>query len=209
MKESTLSVGRLSALFAAVAALSIALIMLLPSAAHAADYAAAGSDAIGAASADKALTIGAAATTKTVKHADFTTKLSVAKKKATVVKKGTTKLKVKPNGGYVMFKAPKTKTYKLTLSNLTSKNPIYSAFAEVLKPQDKSILMTDVKTQGGRSNVLWLADKANVAKDKKDPISSRLASRYAKIKLKKGERVFLYIYGTKTIGTFKATLKIA
>ena len=205
MKENSLSIGRLSALVLAVAALAVAFVVAMPTAAHAADYAAATADSFAAAADVQAPALSAATTTKTVKKQSFTTELKVAKKKALVVKKGTTKLKVKGKG-YVVFKAPKTKTYYLKLSNLKGAKPVYSAYASIMTPTPySSITHTQVVTKGGKTDTLWLADKANAYTGKKVTTASGLASRTAKIKLKKGSLVFVYINSGDPI---KATLNI-
>ena len=141
-----------------------------------------------------------------MKKADFTTSPKVAKKKAVTVKKGTTKLRVKAGGGYVMFKAPKTKTYYLTFSNVKSKNGVGSMFVFIQKPSSgKYIFSADVKTKGGKTHVLWLADKKNVNKSAKDAKDWCLASRTATIKLKKGQMLFMNVYDSNSVNL---TLKI-
>ena len=67
---------------------------------------------------------------KTIKPQEYTKKVSVANKKAAVVKKGTTKLTFKKGYGYIKFVAPATKTYKFTFSNLKGgKNPYEAMLA--------------------------------------------------------------------------------
>lgn len=205
MKENSLSIGRLSALVLAVAALAVAFVVAMPTAAHAADYTAASADSFTAAADVQAPALSAATTTKTVKKQKFTTELKVAKKKAAVVKKGTTKLKVKQQG-YVVFKAPKTKTYYLKFSNPKATGGLISMFIETQQPyENKYLWLADVTTKGGKSDVLWLADKANVNKSDKKATNWRLSSRTAKIKLKKGEAIYAYLYASKN---FNITLNI-
>ena len=74
------------------------------------------------------------------------------------------------------------------------------------KPYDKKyVFLADVVTKGGKSNTLWLADKAHVSKAADDAKDWRLASRTAKIKLKKGESLYMYMYFMRN---FNVTLKI-
>ena len=205
MKENSLSIGRLSALVLAVAALAVAFVVAMPTAAHAADYTAASADSFAAAADVQAPALSAAATTKTVKKADFTTSLKVAKKKAATVKKGTTKLKGKKSG-YIVFKAPKTKTYYLKFSNAKAKGGLLSMFVEMQQPFDgEYVFLADVYTKGGKTDVLWLADKAHVDKKASKAKDWRLASRTAKIKMKKGEKLYMYMYATKN---FNITLNV-
>jgi len=205
MKENSLSIGRLSALVLAVAALAVAFVVAMPTAAHAADYTAASADSFAAAADVQAPALSAATTTKTVKTAKFTTELKVAKKKAVTVKKGTTKLKVKKSG-YIVFKAPKTKTYYLKFSNAKAKGGLFSMFVEMQQPYDsKYVFLADVATKGGRTDTLWLADKAHVSKTADKAKDWRLASRTAKIKMKKGEKLYMFMYTTKD---FSITLNI-
>lgn len=169
--------GKTKKLFALFLALTVAATLALPSAAFAA--------------------------TKTVKGCDFQTSTKVAKKKATTVKKGTTKLNVKKGQGYVKFKATKTKKYSFTFSKVTSKGFSSNAFVEVQsasKNYPSSITFLDVKTKGGKTNTLWLT--ANGYSPSGTGTYKTLPSRTAKVKLKKGQWVYFYIYnganGNKT-----------
>lgn len=148
-----------------------------------------------------------AATSKTVAYQDFTSKTKVIKKKATIVKKGTTKLTFKKGQGYVRFKAPSTKTYTFYFKNAKQSKGV-CGFVEVQTP-DKSdssySFLTKVKTQGGNSNTLWLT--FNGAKSTGKGVDRNLPSRYAKIKLKKGQEIYFYFYAaynTKATATFIA-----
>ena len=205
MKENSLSIGRLSALVLAVAALAVAFVVAMPTAAHAADYTAASADSFAAAADVQVPALSAAATTKTVKKQSFTTELKVAKKKAITVKKGTTKLKVKKTG-YVVFKAPKTKTYYLKYSNVKAKASMVALFVMMQKPAEgKYLWTTNVTTKGGKTDSLMLTDKAHVSKTAKEAKNWYLASRTAKIKMKKGEKLYMYLDGTSN---FNITLNI-
>lgn len=137
----------------------------------------------------------AAAKTKTVKKKTFSTSTSAINKKATKVKKGTTKLYIKKGQGYVKFKAPKTKTYKFTISKCTSKKRNVSGYFYIMKPDSHSpkySFITQVKTKGGKTGTLWLS--ANGYKStSSDTLTKPLSSRTGSIKLKKGQTVYLYI----------------
>ena len=147
----------------------------------------------------------AATTTTTARAAKFTTELKVAKKKAVAVKKGATKLKVKKSG-YIVFTALKTKTYYLKFSNANARGGLPSMFVEIQRPfYSKYVFLADVYTKGGKSNTLWLADKAHVNKKANKAKDWRLASRTAKIKMKKGEKLYMYLDGTSN---FNITLNI-
>lgn len=141
-----------------------------------------------------------AAAKKTVKKADFTTKTATIKKKATRVKKGTTKLTIKKGEGYLKFTAPSTKTYSFKFSNVKCSYGA-SAFVEV-QTQDSYdpsySFLTKVKTKGGKSDTLWLSIGGYTSGS---GVNKRLASRTGKIKLKKGQDIYFYFYN----GTRKST----
>ena len=149
----------------------------------------------------------AQAASKTVKSQEFSTKTSVIEKKATSVKKGTTKLTFKSGQGYLKFKATKTKKYKFTFSNVKSQSGS-SAFVEVQRPDASSpkySFMTDVKTKGGKNSALWLSQNGYKYNSGK-LVNRNLPSRSATIKLKKGQKVYFYFYSSS--GKTKAKLKI-
>lgn len=156
--------------------------------------------------------IAQAATKKTIKNQNFTTKTAVANKKATKIsKKGTYNLKLKGIEGYIVFTAPKTATYTFTFSNF--KNSVSydsSCLIEtqtVSKYDSSNIFFTDVKTQGGKANTLYMS--VNGHKGSGSGISLRRSSRYARIKLKKNQKLYFYTYtGTKGMtGKLKITSK--
>lgn len=148
------------------------------------------------------------AATKTVKKQAFTTKTSVIKKKATTVKKGKTTLVVAKGQGYVKFKAPATKVYSFTFSGLKSKSA-GSAFVEV-QTQDKSSpsysFLTDVKTQGGKHDTLWLSVSGYRDKYNKG-VNKCIASRYGKKKLAKGQEIFFFFYNGSSKTTANLVIK--
>lgn len=121
-------------------------------------------------------------------------------------------LTFKKGEGYVRFKAPKTKTYSFTFSNVKDKNRGVCAFVMVQKflPKTKYspayLRLAQVKTAGGKSNTLWLSVNGYKATGYKGT-SKRLASRTGKIKLKKGEVIYLYFYNNSAKTTAKLNIK--
>ena len=90
-----------------------------------------------------------AAAKKTVKKTDWTFEIATIQKRATQVKKGTTKLTIKKGEGYLKFTAPSTKTYSFKFSDVKSSFGA-SAFVEV-QTQDSYdhsySFLTKVKTK--------------------------------------------------------------
>ena len=152
----------------------------------------------------------AAAAKKTVKNSKFLTSTSATNKKAAVVKKGTTNLTFTKGQGYVKFKAPKTKTYSFTFSNLTGGKYDSFTFVSVQKKYSsnkKYITLTKVKTAGGRTDFLNLS-----VNGKKDNINSKtidkyLAKRTGKIKLKKGEEIYFHLSNSGSKTKMKLVIK--
>ena len=137
------------------------------------------------------------------------------KKKAKTVKVGTTELTLK--NGIVKFTAKKNKKYKFIFSNLSGSNayegPINVCeykYGTTMMPFNSSL----VKTQGGKTYILNIGtqDAENHDADTDVPLVKRaLTSRYAKIKLKKGQTIYFLIclVGTTGEGDYNnLTLKI-
>ena len=155
--------------------------------------------------------IEAQAATKSVKNIKFSPTLTTKiQKYATVVKKGSTKLQVK-NQGYVRFKVPSTKTYSFKFSGMTStKNKFNNGYAYIMLPtyrsysNDYDLSHLTFSTTGGKTATAWYHTKylADTAKT----TGSFLASRTCKVKLKKGQTIYLYLsFATK--GTINLTIK--
>ena len=141
-------------------------------------------------------------------------------KKAPALKLGTTYKVNSRNNMLVKFTAPKTGTYKVTISNIAT-YPKVKGRADhnlgnlyIRKPSSYgSYLMSQtVKTQGGRCSYLSTATKDSYNdfyKGRKVTTDTYLASRYGKIKLKKGETIYMdYSYtgkGGKCTYTMKVT----
>ncbi len=150
----------------------------------------------------------AATQTKSVKKQTFSTRTNTIKKKAATVKKGTTKLVIKKGEGYVKFKAPKTKYYKFTFSNFKSKKFSSNGFIYIQKPDKYSpeySWQENVKTKGGKSTTLWMS--VNGYKHSGKLLYRPLAKRTGKIKLKKGETVYIYFYFSSSKHTGKVSIK--
>lgn len=137
------------------------------------------------------------ASAKTIKPKEtkFLTSYNDAYKISTAVKQGVT-YKVKmayKRACFLRFKVPKTKTYTFKCYNITGKNSDIFGYFYVMRKYSStanSITMTKVKTQGGNASTLWISKKGS----NKVTETSYLKSRYGKVKLNKGEVVFIYIY---------------
>ena len=156
-------------------------------------------------------TIEAQAATKSVKKISYSSTLtSKIKNNATVVKRGTTKLKL-GHQGYLRFKAPATKTYSFKFSGQTSSsgntnngyayimNPVYSSYSKKY-----TLERLQFSTTGGKATTAWYHTKAYA--DTEKTTSAFLASRTCKLKLKKGQTVYLYMYFANN-GTINLTIK--
>ena len=139
----------------------------------------------------------ARAATKTVKKIDSSYDLtSKIKKKATVVKKGTTTLKVNTTG-YLKFKVPATKTYTFTLNKHTSSTGSYNCgFFHILRPtkdtytNEYHLKNLTFSTQGGKTTSTFFQSDSYTGKI---TTGSFLPKRTCKIKLKKGQTIYLYL----------------
>lgn len=144
---------------------------------------------------------------KTVKPQGYTKKVSVANKKAAVVKKGTTKLTFTKGEGYIKFVAPATKTYVFTFSNLKqSKNVKYPdklvAFYVQVKSAKypKNLIIKKVSTKGGKAPYL----KMNVNNYCPDAYPDKKVDWYektrtGKVHLKKGQAIYFWLDGCEKI----------
>ena len=135
-----------------------------------------------------------AAKKATIKSANFNTRRAPVAKRATKVTKGTYKLTIAGGKGYAKFTAPATKTYTFNVSNVKDSNRGSNGYWYIMTSHgyssSKYIGQTEVKTQGGKTTTMWMT--VNGYKSSGTGTSKNLASRYAKIKLKKGETVFVY-----------------
>lgn len=150
---------------------------------------------------------------KTIKPQEYTKKVSVANRKAAVVKKGTTNLTFKKGYGYIKFVAPSTKTYTFTFSKLKqSKNVEYPDDYVAFMAQVKSaryankLIKKKLTTKGGQSSSLNMAvnKPAEFYSDKK--VDWYEMTRTGKVKLKKGQAIYFWLDGTEKI-TGKLVIK--
>ena len=134
---------------------------------------------------------------RTVKYQKYNASTSSIKKKAVTVKKGTTNLTITKGEGWIKFKAPSTKTYSFTFSNLKTKNDGVIAYVD-FKKQDKYdknwLTYVKVATKGGKTDALWLKSK-DFSESTTKLIYRPLNSRTGKVKLKKGEILYMYYSG--------------
>ena len=161
-----------------------------------------------------AVPVAAMAAVKTVKKSEFTTKLSAAEKKGLTVKKGKTVLKV--SQGYVKFTAPASGKYTFTfagLKQLSSKGYEvgHTSFMKKSPYSDTSITTLMIKTKGGKTSAMDLCTKAfhnKNNKGKKITTSTYIPSRSTTLSLKKGEKVFIYMYfGSQVRDQITLTIK--
>ncbi len=134
----------------------------------------------------------------TVKSQKFTNTASVAKKKATKVSAGKTysitfKTKGYDCGGFVKFVAPKSKTYTISVSNLSTDDGKYccGSLAEMLvdPKHPQSVIFID-QARGSYSGKHWIniaGQSFNNNYTKDYPPKNK-----AKVKLNKGETLFLH-----------------
>ena len=161
---------------------------------------------------------GAQAKTITVKKCEFTTSLPKVKKLAKSVGKGTVTLVLTAEkkkyacSGYVKFKAPKTKTYKFTFSSFkglgTGKGEKFTGFNYImLNMSDKYIGQEQVTTQGGKTTALWTSSTNREINTKTELLDRTLHSRYGKIRLKKGQTAYIYMYHSCPKVSLKLNIK--
>lgn len=122
-------------------------------------------------------------------------------KKAPAVKTGKTTVTMKVGDGMVKFVAPKTKTYKITVSNyvdLKDKKGRLNGHFNICEvkgnPKSQYLSSMQFKTQGGKADTLKAANKIWIGdrKEKKVTSYSYLPSRTATVKLKKGQPIYIY-----------------
>ncbi|MBR0410817.1 MAG: hypothetical protein IJI25_07420 [Eubacterium sp.] len=128
-----------------------------------------------------------------LKNQSFTSKKSVARKKAVTVKRGGWTVKMGTLGtGFLKFKAPKTKKYVFNYSGLQSNSSYTNGYTYVMvdsKYGNNYLTMSNVRTQGGVTASIYINNRSNTTGTMKYRF---LSSRYAAVKLKKGQVVYLY-----------------
>lgn len=145
--------------------------------------------------AEEAATEEPAVQTITLKKQKFTQKTSTAKKKAKEITIGEAVVKMPAKGaGYLKFKAENKGTYKFTFSDLVKKKGDQKGYIsfQTAKSGKKSVLVRNkVKTLGGSSYAVWIGTKD--LRSKSHPkIEWPRKSRTAKLKLKKGQEVYVF-----------------
>ena len=118
-------------------------------------------------------------------------------KKAPKIKKGTTIVKAdKKKTCYVKFTAPKTKTYKFTFKPVFTKaqeEDYMLGYFQICKVKYDVFSTQTLKTKGGKIHTLNIGNKNYVnAYDKPDNKAEEFhLSRSTKLKLKKGETIYI------------------
>ena len=153
-----------------------------------------------------------AATKKTVKKSGFVTDYTKINKVSTKLKKrGTYRLTVKGSEGYIRFKAPKTKKYTFTFSNISVKDNYNSSCGSIAvqKPYKSNgrvyLTLADVKTQGGKSDFLKVKTRRFSLTG--DGVNAYRTTRSCKVKMKKGAYIYFHVNIVSTKNTV-LTLKI-
>lgn len=122
-----------------------------------------------------------------------------------ITKKGTYNIKVKTTDnywykGWMKFKAPKTATYSFVFSNVNSKKkPVSGYVLGSFATEYGSWMPANFSTKGGKSEYLYLASKKSY---------DRLTKRTGKIKLKKGQEIYLYFEFQKQFKGKAGTMSI-
>ncbi|MBR1691685.1 MAG: hypothetical protein IJ711_02800 [Lachnospiraceae bacterium] len=134
-------------------------------------------------------------------------------KKAPKLKVGTNKVTAKKNSAYVKFTAAKAGTYTFTMSDVATipaKKPDHNlGHFTIRKDTGYYLSAQKVSTNGGKETYLEMATKDSYNdyyKGQKVKKNSYLASRYGKLKLKKGETVYIQYFHTG--GKCSYTMKV-
>jgi len=149
-----------------------------------------------------------AAVKKTAQRYVHTEYLSTIKKNAVAVSTGTTNLTVRMGEGYLKFTAPRTKMYKFTFSKVTGKYTMdgYVQFYKQDRSDSRRVETFDVSTSGGKTDTLFLA--INGVKHQGGKLKDRpLQKRTGKVKLKKGQVIYMYYQATPAHSTAKLVIK--
>lgn len=154
---------------------------------------------------------------KTVKAINITSGMTwtAFKKKAPSVTRGTTTIKVNKKEGYVKFKATATKTYTFTIDNLKLNDDV-PVLIGLIGKLSSSNTWKRVKTRSNEGvRNLWFITNSRIAKlAKQNKVTYKLdgknckylAKRFAKVALKKGQVVYLDMYGSAA-GSVRVNIK--
>lgn len=126
-----------------------------------------------------------------------------ANKAPKIKKKGTYNVNDKQNDGYICFVAPKAGTYTITVSNMRDwkkKSSVSNNLGQyyIYKNTRGWLQMQKLNTNYGKSDVFWIGSKYSqrFKSSSKKNVNGYLYSRYVKIKLKKGEKMYLNSFWT-------------
>ena len=130
---------------------------------------------------------------------DFTSSYQEADSRAKTVSAGKTV--IQGTKGFVKFVPTKTKTWTFTFTGLapavSSASDVFVAYAYILGQHSSStITFKPVATQGGSSTAIWFGTKAYYTRIVEGTVvntGSCLYKRTAKVRLTKGEPVYLYM----------------
>ena len=127
-----------------------------------------------------------AATTIKPKSWKYTT--SVKNVKAKTVTTGTYTVKV-TGSGYLKFTPSATRTYEFTFSTVKTKFSYALGSVIFQKVDGKKLKNVSIKTDGGKTDMINLATRDD---SDDDPAELYLKAWSTKLKIKKGESVYLY-----------------
>ena len=142
-----------------------------------------------------------AATTIKPKSCKYTT--SVKKVNAKKVTTGTYTVKLKGNG-YMKFTPSATRTYEFKFSSVKTKFSYALGSVIFQKADGKQLKNISVKTDGGKTDMINPATR-NDAVDEDEPAELYLKTRSAKMKLTKGEALYIYF---NFVGADSVNMKI-
>ena len=130
--------------------------------------------------------------------------------KAKTITLGTNTLKI-TQSGYVKFKVPKSKKYTITYTGMSVKKGTSTyGYSDIYVPEmqpDKVIMKSRTfTTKGGKASTAWFGVEKYASTEK--TTTAFLATRNAKLKLKKGTTVYIYInVGTNTTAKLNLIIK--
>ena len=140
-----------------------------------------------------------------VKKIGYTADIEKIQKKSTKAKKGYNVFHVK--NGWVKFKAPKKKNYTVSVQIESQVEPDYNwgymSFVKVSGSRTNFTKLRKATTAYGKTPTLnlgtidWCEREASEGNVNKNPLYRNMVSRKAKIKLKKGETLYLYFWFLK------------
>ena len=142
-----------------------------------------------------------AATTIKPKSWKYTT--SVKNVKAKTVTTGTYTVKV-TGSEYLKFTPSATRTYEFTFSTVKTKFSYALGSVVFQKADGKELKNISVKTDGGKTDMLNIATR-NDAVDEDEPAELYLKKRSAKMKITKGEPLYIYF---NFVGADSVNMKI-